>query len=84
MVEKDGYGTRSAKYGGKKSTKIIAFALDFFFFRAILVHINLIPESAPGFFQNRITTFLIEIEIKNTSQESDQVILTPNNRLNQN
>ena len=66
---------------GKKSTKIIAFALDFSVFRAILVHINSIPESPPGFFPNRITTFLIEIKSKQHSQESDQVIPTLTNCL---
>ncbi len=55
---------------GKKSTKFIAFALDFSVFRAILVHINSIPESPPGFFPNQITTFLIEIKKTNNTARS--------------
>lgn len=55
---------------GKKSTKFIAFTLDFSVFRAILVHINSIPESPPGFFPNRITTFLIEIKKTNNTARS--------------
>jgi len=40
----------------KKSTKFIAFALDIFVFRAILIHINSIPETAP-FFSEPIHNF---------------------------
>jgi hypothetical protein len=43
----------------KKSTEIIVISLDIFVFCAILVHVNQIPESAPGFFQTAITTFSI-------------------------
>lgn len=34
----------------KKSTKKIIFSLDIFVFRAILVHINSIPEATTVFF----------------------------------
>ena len=43
----------------KKSTEIIVISLDIFVFCAILVHVNQIPEAAPGFFQTAITTFSI-------------------------